>query len=52
METNLDHPLFWLAILTFILVLGFAVWSLISTRRRQKFGKNVSGVGGPNDPIS
>ena len=46
-----DHPLYWLAFLTFIVVAGFAVWNLISTRRQQKHGGNVSGPGGPNDPL-
>jgi hypothetical protein len=46
------HPLFLLAILTFILVVAFAAWSLASTRRRHKYGENVPGVGGQNDPLS
>jgi hypothetical protein len=45
------HPLYWLAFLTFIVVAGFAGWNLMSTRRRQKAGDNVSGLGGPNDPL-
>jgi hypothetical protein len=47
-----DNPLFWLAILTFLLAVGFAVWSLASTRRQQKYGKPSSGLGGPNDPLA
>ena len=47
-----DHPLLWLAIATFIVVIGFLVWNLISTRRQQKHGPNVSGLGGPNDPMA
>jgi hypothetical protein len=47
-----DHPLFWLAAATLIIVVAIAVWSLVSTRRQQKYGKQVSGVGGPNDPLS
>jgi hypothetical protein len=46
------HPLFLLAILTLLLVLAFAVWSLSSTLRRHKYGENVPGVGGRNDPLS
>jgi hypothetical protein len=46
------HPLFLLALLTFILVVAFAAWSLMSTRRRHKYGENVPGVGGQNDPLS
>ncbi len=45
------HPLFWLAAITFLIVISFAAWNLISTRRRQKYGKNVGGMGGKNDPL-
>ncbi len=48
---SMDHPSFWLAIMTFVLVVGIAVWSLVSTRKQQKFGKSTSGIGGPNDPM-
>jgi hypothetical protein len=41
-----DHPLFWLAIVTFLIVIAFTAWSLMSTRRRQKYGKRVEGIGG------
>ena len=45
------HPLYLLAFMTFIVVGGLAVWNLISTHRRQKLGRNISGPGGPNDPL-
>ena len=47
----LDHPLLWLALLTFIIVVAFAAWSLASTRRRQRHGPNVDGVGSHADPM-
>lgn len=47
-----DHPLYLLAFLTFILVLGFLGWNLLSVRRNQKTGGKTSGIGGPNDPMS
>jgi hypothetical protein len=46
------HPLYILAFATFLLVIGFGVWNWISTRRHQKTGGNVSGLGGPADPMS
>jgi hypothetical protein len=45
------HPLFLLAIATFVLILGFLAWNLISSRRNQD-KSSVSGVGGPSDPLS
>ncbi len=45
------HPLFLLAIATFVVILGFLAWNLISNRRSQD-KSNVSGVGGLNDPLS
>ena len=44
------HPLYLLVFATFLLLIGFLVWSKISTKRSQK-GK-TSGLGGPNDPLS
>ena len=41
-----------LAIVTLVLVGAVAVWSLASTKRQQKHGPNVSGIGGPNDPMA
>jgi hypothetical protein len=45
------HPLFLLAIATFVLIIGFLVWNLISNRRH-RFSRKVSGIGGENDPLS
>ena len=46
------HPVYLLAFLTFLLVIAFLVWNLISVRRNQKTGDKTSGIGGPNDPLS
>ena len=46
------HPVYLLAFATFILVIGFLVWNLLSVRRNQKTGGNTSGIGGPNDPLA
>ena len=45
------HPLFLLAIATFVLIIGFLAYNLISNRRH-KFNRPVSGIGGENDPLS
>ena len=41
-----------LALVTFILVIGFLVWNRISTKRRQETGGHTAGLGGPNDPMA
>jgi hypothetical protein len=46
------HPLFWLAILTFLLVAAWALWSLVATRRQMKYGDSARGIGSPQDPMS
>ncbi len=46
------HPVWLLAIVTLVLVGAVAVWSLASVKRQQKHGPNVSGIGGPNDPMA
>jgi hypothetical protein len=45
------HPLFLLAFATFALVVGFLIWTRMSTARHS-FRRDVSGVGGPNDPLA
>ena len=50
-EEIVMHPLFLLAIATFIVILAFLGWNLLSNRRSQAKG-TVSGVGGLNDPLS
>jgi hypothetical protein len=45
------HPLFLLAIATFVLIVGFLGWNLLSNRRH-RFSRDVSGIGGENDPLS
>ena len=46
------HPVYLLALATFLMVIGFLVWNLISVRRNQKTGGHTSGLGGPNDPMA
>jgi hypothetical protein len=46
------HPLSFLALLTFVLVLAFLIWNLLSVRKNQKTGGDTSGIGGPNDPLA
>jgi hypothetical protein len=45
------HPLYVLAFLTLLIVAGFAIWNLWSTKRQQEPGPTTSGLGGPNDPL-
>jgi hypothetical protein len=45
------HPLWLLAFATFVLVIGFLVWTRVSTGRH-RFGANPKGIGGINDPLS
>ena len=45
------HPLFLLAIGTFVLVVGFLIWNRVSTGRHS-FGQNPAGLGGENDPLA
>lgn len=45
------HPLLWLALVTLLAAIGFAVWNLASTLRQLNSGSNVEGLGGPNDPL-
>jgi len=49
---DMSHPLFLLAIATLLIVLAIGAWSLLSVKRRQKYGESASGVGGPNDPLA
>jgi hypothetical protein len=45
------HPLFLLAFATFALVVGFLIWTRVSTHRHS-FRRDVSGIGGPKDPLA
>ena len=45
------HPVFILAFVTFLLLVGFLVWNIISTKRH-RFGRDVTGPGGSSDPLS
>jgi hypothetical protein len=46
------HTIYPLAIVTLIVVLFFALWSWVSTKRNQETGGKTSGLGGPNDPMA
>jgi hypothetical protein len=46
------HPLLWLPLLTFFLVLAYLVWNWISTKRNLETGGKTSGPGGPKDPMT
>lgn len=46
------HPLYILAFATFLLLIGFLVWNLLSVKRRQKTHGHTTGIGGPNDPLA
>jgi hypothetical protein len=45
------HPLFLLAFATFVVIIAFLVWNLLSAKRH-RFSRDVSGPGGSNDPLS
>jgi hypothetical protein len=45
-------PIFALAIVTFILVIGFLLWNRSSLKQHQKTGGNITGIGGLKDPLS
>ena len=45
------HPLYLLAFATFVLILGFLAWNILSVQRH-RFNKDVSGPGGSSDPLS
>jgi hypothetical protein len=46
------HPVWLLAFVTLIVVMGVGIWSWLSTKRHQQTGGKTSGLGGPNDPLS
>ena len=48
---NVDWILL-LSLTTFVLVIGFLLWTRHSTRRHHETGGKTSGIGGPNDPLS
>ena len=41
-----------LALVTFVLLIGFLLWNRMSVKRHQQTGGNTTGIGGPNDPLS
>jgi hypothetical protein len=46
------HPLLWLALATFGLVMAWGVYNLLATKRQQKHGHDIEGIGGKNDPFA
>jgi len=46
------HPVYVLAFITFLLVLAFLVWNLLSVKEHQRTGGKTTGIGGPNDPMA
>jgi hypothetical protein len=50
-ERDTMHPLFLLAIATFVLVVGFLVWNKLSVKQHPH-GDSTTGIGGVNDPLS
>lgn len=47
----MTHPLLWLALVTFLLIIAFAAWNFISAHRASKHDRPLKGVGGKNDPL-
>jgi hypothetical protein len=45
------HPLYLLAFATFVLILGFLGWNILSVQRH-KVNRDVTGPGGSSDPLS
>jgi len=45
------HPLFLLALATFIIVIGFLGWNQLSVKRH-RFDEKKTGIGGVNDPLA
>ena len=41
-----------LALITFVVLIAFLLWNRQSAKRNQETGGKVSGIGGPNDPLS
>ena len=41
-----------LALVTFVLLVGFLLWNRMSVKKNQETGGNTAGIGGPNDPLS
>jgi hypothetical protein len=46
------HPLFLLAIATFVLIVAFLVWNVMSTKRHRFGRNNPAGIGGVSDPMA
>ena len=46
------HPLWYFAVITFIAVVGFLGYAVLSHHRLEKHDGKAKGIGGPNDPLS
>jgi len=46
------HPVYLLALATFVIVIGLAAWNYLSAKRSKETGGNTTGIGGPNDPMA
>ena len=45
------HPLFWLAVVTFVFVVGFGSWNVIATLRRRRASRSVDTSGAKRDAL-
>ncbi len=48
----MTHPVILLSLITLVAVLGVAIWSFASVKRRESTGGKTAGLGGPNDPMA
>lgn len=46
------HPLLWLALSTFLIVMAWGVYNVLATKRQLKHGHDIEGIGGKNDPLA
>ena len=52
MQGHENHPLFWLAFATFLILIFYGVYNYYATKRQQKHGSDIEGIGGKNDPLA
>jgi hypothetical protein len=46
------HPLLWLALATFGVVVAYAIYNLAATLKQLDKGSEVGGIGGKHDPLA
>ncbi len=46
------HPLLWLALATFGVVVAYAIYNLAATLKQLDKGSDVGGIGGKHDPLA